>query len=182
MNKLMITCIAAVAALFSGCKTTPTSEQVNMTSTMIGISAAAVANTVDIDDVARAEVAKIVTEAKNVVPGTNDTFSSAWTPIAKEHVQKLVDAKKLDDTQASMVVLAFDVAMKGADYIFDVRYPEARQYANLVEAAAHGFCDGFLSTFKTTNALAAPQNMSEKNMDDRAYTWLKSNCKTSMKK
>lgn len=182
MNKLMITCIAVVAALLSGCKTTPTPEQVKTTSTLIGVSAAAVANAVEIDNVARAEVVKIVTEVRDVVPGTNETFSSAWTPVAKTHVQKLVDAKKLDDTQASMVVLAFDVAMKGADYIFNVRYPEARQYANLVEAAAHGFCDGFLSTFKTTNALAAPHTASEKKMDECAYIWLKSNCKTSIKK
>lgn len=175
MKKLLIICIAALAAVITGCKTVPTTEQVKSASTLIGVSAAAVANTVQINNVARAEVVKIITEVKSVIPGTNDTFSSAWTPVAKNHVQKLVDAKKIDDAQADMITLGFDVAMKGADYVLTVRYPQAKQYADLVEAAAHGFCDGFLSTFKTTNALAAPQTMSD--MDEAAYTWLMSNCK-----
>lgn len=125
-----------------------------------------------------------MTEVENVVPGTNETFSSAWTPIAKDHVQKLVDAKKIDAAQANMIVLAFDVVMKGADYIFDVKYPEARQYANLIEAAAHGFCGGFLSKFKPANALAASSTAPQKSekMDEDAYAWLQSNCKTSVEK
>lgn len=180
MKRLMIACIAAVAALLTGCKSVPTPEQAELMSKMIGVSAAAVANAVDIDNVARAEVAKIVAEVKDVVPSTNETFSSAWTPVATEHVQKLVDAKKITDAQATMIVLAFDVAMKGADYIFDVRYPEARQYANVVEAAAHGFCDGFLSTFNTSDAMSATP-VSNK-MDDDAYIWLKHRCKVCAKK
>lgn len=175
MKKLFITCVAVLAVVITGCKTVPTPEQVKSASTLVGVSAAAVANTVEIDNVARAEVVKIISEVKNVVPGTNETFSSAWTPVAKKHVQKLVDAKKIDDVQANMITLGFDVAMKGADYVLTVRYPQAKQYADLVEAAAYGFCDGFLSTFKTTNALAAPQTMPE--MDEAAYNWLMSNCK-----
>lgn len=40
--------------------------------------------------------------------------------------------------------------MKGIDYIFDVKYPKAKEAKELVDAAVRGFTSGFLSVFSDT--------------------------------
>lgn len=141
--------IAAIAAtILTGCKTTPTPEQMSTTSYTIGVTTAIVANQTKLDDVARGEIIAIMNKVSTVVPETNQTFETVWTPIATEHVTKLIAEKKITDAQGLLIKSAFSVVCKGIDYIITIRFPKSQQYAELVQAATHGFCDGFLSNFK----------------------------------
>lgn len=40
------------------------------------------------------------------------------------------------------------MAAKGVDYLFDVRFPKAKKYEELVSAGVSGLIDGFLTVFK----------------------------------
>lgn len=87
---------------------------------------------------------------------------------AKEVAAKLVADKKLKEGQDVIVLAAVNVATKALDYEFNVRFPKARDVAELVTAAVRGFTGGFLPTFNVGNALkAAPVEM-----DKEAYEYL----------
>lgn len=180
MNNLFksVAVFCAACAMVVGCdfiKTLPTDEQMTNAAKAIGTAAGLVANAVDIDATARVVVVDIVSKVESSVPETNQTFAAAWTPIAQQHVAKLVEDKKLDAAQGQLVVMAFTTAVDGIDYVFDVRYPEAKQHKNLVSAATHGFCTGFLSAFKkdTSTMMSAAPVASQSRYDAKAYEWLK---------
>ena len=52
--------------------------------------------------------------------------------------------------RAAIAKVAVSAATKGIDYLFDVKYPKAKEYKELVDAAIRGFTTGFLSTFSDT--------------------------------
>lgn len=171
-----VAAVCAACAMIVGCdfiKTLPTDEQMTNAATAIGTAAGFVANALDIDATARAAVIDIVGKVETSVPETNQTFATAWTSIAQQHVAKLIEEKKLDAAKGQLVVMAFTTAVDGIDYVFEVRYPEAKQHKNLVLAAANGFCKGFLLSFKKdTSTMAAPV-ASQSGYDVKAYEWLK---------
>ena len=170
LKKLMITVMAAFMAAVVGCKSIPTPEGMATTSYAVGAAAGMVANQTKIDDASRNVVIAIMNEVDSCIPQTNQTFEAAWMPIAKAHTQKLIDEKKIDAGQGELILGAFDVACKGIDYLMKVRYPKAMEYTELIEAGAHGFCDGFLSTFKPANSVSAGAKMM---VDAEAYEYLK---------
>lgn len=170
MKKILASFVAAIVMVIVGCKSLPTPESLAVTSRAVGIAAATVANMTKIDDASRNVVVEIMNEVEGCIPQTNETFEAAWTPIAKRHVQKLVDEKKIDDGQATLILGAFDVACKGIDYLVFIRYPKAVEYTELVEAATHGFCEGFLSNFKPANRMCFGCAMDKS--DKEAYEYL----------
>lgn len=147
MNKVIGIACAAVCAAFVGCKSVPSAEQMYTVSHMIGASAGLVADNMDTN--VHATVEEIVKIVAEVTPETNQTFEAAWTPIAQKHVDELVEAGKLTKDQGTLVMSSFVVVVKGIDYVFENRYPEARQYKELVASAINGFTKGFLATFNS---------------------------------
>ena len=85
-------------------------------------------------------------------------------------VAKLIADGKIDQGIGTISLAAFSIAVKGLDYLFDVRYPKAKQYEELVTAAVSGFTDGFLSVFKPVNDEKSAQKYKA---DEAAYKWLK---------
>lgn len=172
MKKLVLGMIAAVACMVTvvGCKSVPTDSQMYTTSYAVGATTGLIADMTKIDDTTRNAVIDIVNIVDTCVPATNQTFTEAWTPIAAAHIAKLVEAGKIDAGQGILIAKTFDIACNGIDYLFNVRYPQARQYQDLVEAATHGFCDGFLITFKPSNVTCATTTPVE--IDQATYKYL----------
>ena len=167
MKKLMVL-FAAVAALLVGCDPKlPTASEMETTAKAIGVAAGFVANQTKLDAGSKAAVVEVMTKVAEVVPASNQTFEEAWTPVAKEVVAKLVADGKLKEGQDVLVLAAFNVATKGLDYTFNVRYPKAKEVTELVNAAVRGFTTGFLTTFNTSAMKAAPAEM-----DKEAYEYL----------
>lgn len=176
MYKTLIAVGAIAATVLTGCKNTPTPEVMYKTANAIGVSAGMVANASNIPDDTRTVVVDIVKEVDKCIPRTNQTFEAAWTPVAEAHVEKLVADGKLTNYNKDLVLKTFNIAVCGIDYIFDVRYPEARQYQDVVESAVHGFTEGFLVVFKSTTTLSATP---KEEFDSQAFEYLKT--KTQMK-
>ena len=173
-GKMMAAIAAAATIVYAGCKSLPTAEVMKSTATSIGYAAGLVANETKIDDKARNTIVEIVNEVAKVVPAKGQKFEEAWTPVANGIVAKLIANGKITDGIGTISLAAFGIAVKGIDYIFDIRYPKAREYEELVAAAVSGFTEGFLTIFKPAND--APKGMVYK-ADDAAYKWLKANVK-----
>lgn len=138
--------IAIIAALVvSGCDKLPTVEKIETVSKLAGTSAAMVVNMTKIDEQSKAVIIEIMDRVSETVPQAGETFYDVWTPIAGVYVEKLVSDGKIDEAQGKIILACFGTACQGIDYIFDVKYPKAREYKNLVEAAIHGFIDGYKS-------------------------------------
>lgn len=175
------TATGTVATTVTGCKSLPTVEVMYSTSLAIGYATGMIANQCKIRTEDRQIVIDIVNIVSQTVPAEGQTFEEAWTPIAKEHVQKLIDEGKIDKGLGDIILVAFAVVVKGIDYIFEVRFPKAKLYKDLVIAAIDGFTTGFLTVFK-------PENTEEINgecdaccervlrwYDREAYDYLKAN-------
>jgi len=169
MKKLLYGIAAAVAVVIIGCKTLPTIEQMFENSRLIGAATAMVANSIKTDDKCRNAIIEIVSQVQYCIPQTNETFETAWTPIAEQHVQKLFEDNVIDKDQGEIILCAFKTVVKGIDYLMNIRYPQARQYQELTEAAVHGFCFGFLVDYKPANMMstAVPHAY-----DEAAYKYL----------
>jgi len=128
-----------------------------------------------IDDATRAKIIEIVGIVSTVTPAADKTFEETWLPIAKDHTAKLVDEGKITSDQATLIIGAVTVAVKGIDYVF-VRYPKAKLYEGLVVSVINGFTDGFLTAFKPVNT-AVVRGVDRVTYDVDAYIWLKRNCK-----
>lgn len=147
----LATALACIGLAFTGCKTVPSNEMMYTTSYAIGVAAGMITNETKIDDDSRNAVCEIMAIVRTVTPATNETFEVKWMKVAEEHVAKLVEKGKLDKAQGEIVLTAFKLACKGIDYMFEVRFPKAKQYKELVTSAIDGFCDGFLLVFKPAN-------------------------------
>ena len=170
MNKTLASVFTVFAVMMIGCKQVPTPESLEATSKAVGVAAAMVANKTSIDDTSRNVIIDIMNEVESCIPETNQTFETAWTPIAEKHTKKLLDEGKITEAQQKLILGAFSVAIKGVDYIVTIRYPKIREYQELIEAASHGFCDGFLSIFKPANTVSA--NAVKIEPDKEAYDYL----------
>lgn len=180
MKKTMIGAIAFSMALFCGC--TPTAEQINKTATAIGYAAGIVANQTKINDDARNTVVSILNEVRSCVPSEGQSFVDAWTPVIKAKVDELVASGKIDSATGTLVSSVSIMAAKAVDYMFDIRFPKAKQYSELVSAGASGAIDGFLTVFKPVNCNdcqdctdCVVRSSAKKDYDKEAYEWFKKN-------
>lgn len=163
-------CVSILTSIGIGCKSIPSVDGITTMSKAVGVATGTACNMTKIDDTTRNAIVDIVNTVDACVPQTNQTFEAAWYPIAERHVAKLVEEKKIDDAQGVIICTAFKTVCKGADYMFDVKWPKARQYSDLVSAASHGFTDGFLAVFKPVNVVSAANNTVM--MDIEAYKYL----------
>ena len=159
--------LAALAVFCVGCEPKlPTPEKMETTSKAVGVAAGMIANQFKIDADVRAAIKEVMQKVAEVTPAADQSFTDAWTPVAEEVLAKLVADGKLTEEQSAIAKMAFQVATKGIDYVFDVKYPKAKEVKELVDAAIRGFTDGFLSVFSDTMK-AAPVDY-----DKDAYEYL----------
>lgn len=175
MKKILAIMAMVASVLFTGCDKTPTVETMETTANAVGRAAGYVANQTKIDEKSREVVIEIMNKATNAVPQAGQSFTDAWTPIAKEVTDKLVAEKKIDEGQALIINGAFGVAVRGLDYLVTVRFPKAKEDVDLVAAGARGFSKGFLDVFSAKdNALKSGAT----DYDKAAYDYLMSQGKS----
>lgn len=167
MKKLINWMVVAALVAIAGC--TPSEEQIKTTATAIGYAAGLVADETPIKDEARNAVVEVLNEVRACIPADGQSFAQAWEPVIKEKVAELVEAGKIDAATGELVTTVALMAAKGVDYLFDVRFPKAKQYAELVAAGTSGAIDGFLAVFKPANERAAIER------DEEAYRYFKAN-------
>ena len=171
MKKVLIAVMAGICVLFSGCKKElPTADTMNKVATSVGIAAGTVANMTKIDDASRNVVCDIMNKVREFVPAKDQSFTDCWVPVADAYIKELKDAGKINDLQESLIKSGVKIACKGIDYIFDKKYPKAKEVEELTRAAASGVIDGFLTVFKPVDANAAEK--AKANMDKDAYEYL----------
>ena len=175
MKKSICAMLTVALALFTGCDK-PTPEQIKKTATAVGYAAGLVADETPIKDNARNAVVDILNEVRACVPEEGQSFADAWAPVIKAKVAELVAAGKIDAATGEIVTGTAIIAAKGIDYLFDIRFPQAKKYKELVAAGASGVIDGFLTAFKPVDAEARAKAKSF-DYDKDAYKWLKKNCK-----
>lgn len=161
----MIAAVSAVAFMFSGCKSVPSTDSMYAISSSIGKTAGLAVELSKASQEVKDGIVKVLDIASATVPATNETFVAKWTPIIETEVQKLIDNGKVTAEEGKVIKHAMYVACEGIDLIF-IRYPVAKQYKELVSAAVDGFCTGFKSVITTTFAVSP-------DFDQEAYTYLK---------
>ena len=161
----------SILAMMAGC--TPSAEQINQTATAIGYAAGLVANQTKIKDEARNAVVSVLNDVRGCVPAAGQSFVDAWTPVIKAKVAEFIAAGKIDAATGELVSSVAIMAAKGVDYLFDIRFPKAKEYEELVAAGAAGAIDGFLAAFKPVNDESAAR--AAKEYDKEAYKWFEKN-------
>ena len=168
MKKLICAMMALATTAFVGC--TPSEEQIKTTAMAIGYAAGIVASETSMSDDARNALVQVLNEVRSCIPAEGQSFSEAWEPVIKSKVAELVAAGKIDEKTGALVTVVATFAAQGVDYLFEVRYPEAKKYADLVAAGSSAAIDGFLEAFK-------PVNSKDRNLDidcdEDAYIWFK---------
>ena len=174
MKKLIAIVCASVALFLSGCKTLPTPAELETASYAIGVSTAMVCNMTKINDKDRQIVIDIMNEVKYCCPTAGQTVVDAWTKTAQDHINKLVEAKEITETEGQLIFKTFGVVASAADYMMRVRWPKIGEYTDLVLAATNGFCDGFLAVFKPTNVNRFAASAVSRDYDVDTYNYLMS--------
>ena len=171
MKLMIIVCLVLGLLLIFGCKSIPSASAMYDRACSIGVTAGYVASITQTDEVAHKAIVEIVAEVSAYVPGTNESFTVAWTPIAKTHAERMVAAGKMSEAQGRAVTGLFQLVVKMVDYMFDVRYPQIRSYQELVSSAVKGFTFGFMSAFdpKMENGEALGAGLS---CDNEALDWI----------
>lgn len=182
MKKIIYGLMAMLFAVVVGC--TPTAEQINKTASAIGCAVGLVANTTDINDNARNAIVTVLNDVRECIPVEGESFATTWTPIIRAKVAELVESGKIDAATGDLVASAAIMAAKGIDYMFDIRFPKARKYEELVRAGVSGAVDGFLTVFKPVNcddcndcSDCAERAAVKVNYDKEAFEWFKQNVK-----
>lgn len=173
MKKAIISAILCVFTAFVGC--TPSADQINKTATAIGYAAGLVANQTKIKNDARNAIVTVLNEVRACVPAEGQSFVDAWTPVIKSKVAELVAAGKIDEQTGAIVTTVAIMAAEAVDYLFDVRFPKAKQYEELVRAGVSGAIDGFLTVFKPVDGNDLSKAKGE--YDKEAFEWFQKKAK-----
>ena len=174
MKKLIAIVCAVVCMVFAGCKTMPTPAQIETSSYTIGVSTALVCNMTKISDRDRAVIIDIMNDIQYYTPTSGQTLAEAWLDVAQKHVDGLVKKGEITEVEGKLIMKAFDTVVSAADYMIRVRWPKISEYTDLVAAATHGFCDGFLAAFKPANADRFAVRTASRDYDVEAYNYLMS--------
>ena len=182
MKKILMCLVALATVCFSGC--TPTAEQINKTASSIGYAASLVANKVNIKEDARNAIVAVLNDVRGCIPLEGQSFADAWKPVINSRVAELVDAGKINSMTGEIVKAIANMAAQAVDYMFDVRFPKAKQYEELVRAGVSGALDGFLVVFKPVNCDECSdcedceiRERAKVDYDKDAYEWFKKNLK-----
>ena len=176
MKKLFAIAMAAIMAVFTGCKSVPSSGTVYALSEAVGLAAGKACEVAmekgKFNDNARSVTLEILNYVKDAVPATNSTFTASWTPAVNEITAKYVEQGKITPTEAEMIKLATGTATKGLDYWFDERHPDWKKYKDVVASAVHGFIDGYTYVIKPVNDTLLSVPLSKREYDEEAFKYL----------
>ena len=148
MKKLVLLCAACATLFLCGCRTTPSETAVLYVAETAGRTAACVLNKCDIDEVQREAIASVFAKLDKCVPQAGQSIEDAWTPVAEEHVRKLVEDGKLSEVGGKAVLAAFKAALVGVKVV-EARYPAIAAGRALATVAVRGFVTGFVAVFDT---------------------------------
>lgn len=177
MKKILFLIAAAAIAAFSGCKKVPSVETIGTLSKTIGYAAGMAADLGGVTPGCRKTMIEVLDIVGDVVPATNQTFTAAWTPVIKENVDKFVAAGKIKKEEGDIIVLAGGVVTSGLDYMFEVRWPKAKEYKELVSAGTKGFIEGFKLVINSNVEGAKGGFNYDKDEYDKAMEYFKANKK-----
>lgn len=169
MKKILAIALAAMACLVGCDKEIPSAEKVAATANAIG-KAAGYATQIAADKDTISNIVVIVGKVQAVVPATNDTFVSAWTPVVEAEVAKLVEAGKLTEEKALLVKTASLLAAEGVDYLFKMN-PTWKNYTDISAVAVKSLCEGYTSVLEKKTTMAAPYGMDSDDYDKAAYEY-----------
>jgi len=144
--------IAMTVVLFSGCKDLPDAATIGSLSKAVGYAAGITCNLTKMSEKTKTNLVEILDIAAEVLPEKDQSFTEVWTPLVKDLVGKAVAEKKIENGEGQLIILAMGVVTKGLDYVFDVRWPNAKKYTDLVAAGTKGFVEGFKSVLKVSLA------------------------------
>ena len=170
-----VACLAAVAFVFAGCDKLPSAEKIENVSKTIGYAAGLTCDLTKMSDKAKTVTLEVMDIVDDVVPLTNQTFTAAWTPVIDETVAKFVADGKITAGEGAIVKTARAAVTQGLDYVFEVRWPKAKEYKELVSAAVRGFTDGFKTVIKPVNMKAAASFDYDEEEFKKAQEWFKAN-------
>lgn len=136
-----------VSAAVTGCHTLPTEETLKKIGTAFGGATGLVLDQCAIEPEVRNTIILIVGKCRGVAPQEGETLWDAWLKAAKIEVADLVTAGTLTKTQGELVLVAFELVLKGLQLLVE-KHPEVGTYCSLTVAAVGGFCDGFLAVYK----------------------------------
>jgi len=143
--------IAALGALLvAGCATTPGTELVYAVAKGIGAATGMTLNNVEMDEETHNAIATVTTDVLQVIPQPGQTLDEAWGDTARKHTQILVDRGSITSNQATVVLAAYSLTVKGWALV-EARYPRIRADRDLINAALTGFGDGFTQVFRPTD-------------------------------
>ena len=140
MKKLLAVLCAALC--IAGCDDVPSAEAVATLSGTLGASAGIVVKLAKVDATTVASINNVLDIVDKVVPNQDQTFEQAWSAIVEEQVEKFLQEGKLNETQAKLVKLGLNAAIKGLDRLFEKK-PEWKKYDQVVVGAVGGFISGF---------------------------------------
>ena len=175
MNSKITSSLALGLAIVVGCATIPTPTSINATATAIGYAAGLVVDQTKIKDSDRNTLVIVLNEVRSCVPSEGQSFVDAWTPVIQAKVAELIEAGKLTKESGAMVTSLAILSAQAVDYMFDIRFPQAKQYEELVRAGVSGAIDGFLAAFKPANDCDGCSEKSAIKFDKEAYQWFQRN-------
>ena len=146
-KKYCIAALIATACVFVGCKHTPSVDAVYAIAYAGGSGTALVMNETKLDTEKRTILRNIVVEIQSCTPEVGQPLEAAWTPIAQQHVDLLVQEGKIDSASAVLIMAGFRTVMVGVN-LLEQRYPVIRAGRDYANAAISGFTVGFLERFK----------------------------------
>lgn len=166
---------AAIVVVFAGCDKLPSAEKIENVSKTIGYAAGLTCDLTKVSDKTRTVTLEVMDIVDDVIPLTNQTFIAAWTPVIDETISNFVNKGKITASEGVIVKAVMAAVTQGLDYVFEVRWPKAKEYKELVSAAVRGFTEGFKTVIKPANMKAAAGFDYDEDEFRKAQTWFKAN-------
>ena len=141
-----VVCMVALAEITLGCKHVPSCDVIYMVAHAGGTGTALVMNGTSLDAGKRSVIRDITKEVRECTPEVGQTLESAWTTIAQDHTDLLVQEGKIDAATGVVIMAGFKTVMVGVN-LLEARYPVIRANRDLLNASITGFTDGFLAKF-----------------------------------
>ena len=168
MKKLIITMIAAIGVMFSGC--TPSEETLTMAATTAGsIGLLTWFSIDDPDPDVKATLKEVITyvNGATVKVADGDTYLDSLLPYIQEFVGK---QEKITDYQKQLINAGSVVVLNGID-TFMAANPKVKENADLVNKVVGAFCKGALSV------LSMPEDCSECKRAKEVYQMRNMKCR-----
>ena len=175
IKAFVVAFFAAAVFVLAGCDKLPSADKIENVSKTRGQAAGLTGDLAKMSDKARTTTLEVMDIVDDVVPSVNQTFTDAWAPVIEETITKSVTEGKITSDEGAIVKTAMGAVTQGLDYVFEVRWPTAKDYKELVSAAVRGFTEGFKTVIKPTNMKAAADFDYDEAEFKKAQEWFRAN-------